>query len=754
MAGLFGSTPKVIPEFTGLQVNTSVQVLPVPIIYGSPRVSINLIYYNGFNSQLVSQGGGKGIVSGGKGAKNVEYFATTIMAIGEGPIGPVKIIYQDQNVWTPANYPTNGAYYYSGTSTQTPWSYVATKWPADERPYKDTAYYAFSNAQLDASATVPQINLVLAGHLTGTSPLNHSVIHVTTGQYKPDGSPMSYIGDIDLGNADADPAQVIYDFLTNQTYGALFPSQYIDTATLFSSSNAYLSNVGDNAVSTFCQAVGLAWSLVLNNVESGNSILDKWCKNMNVAPVWNGAVLRFVPYWDRYSGLNPNWDATNGIAKKYYQPKLTPIVTITLDQILESENKEEDPISFTRKDPMEVYNTIRADYRDRTNFFNDVPTEVKDEVHIELYGPRVDNISSATEYSLKTYADVVATMALRRNISIMRTFTWKLSPLWGWLEPMNVVNIPDPANYNNFIAVRIVSTDDDEEENVTVTAEELAIGSQSPTVIPTATTSPPTQGPLNVPASTAYPPVMFTVPDAMLAATGFVFPQFLLGASGGNGPGYEGVLDPNWGGAYVWASLNGVDYQLIGNITGPSTIGSLVTAIGGYVGPNPDPSGTIVVNLGESDGVLSSVTPVAAAAGHSICALQDASGFEIFAYTIATLTGPYTYTLSGLYRGMYGTPSRHFGVGSNFLYVGDTANVMEVDLPPGYIGVNFWVKLQTFNTMGNYFEDLSDCVAYEATVGSSTPSGPTAPPMQMATYRRQTRGSSITRAGLRSRMKK
>ena len=65
MANLFSGAPKVIPEFTGLQVNTSVQVLPIPIIYGTPRTSVNLLYYNGFQVKQVSQGGGKGILSGG-----------------------------------------------------------------------------------------------------------------------------------------------------------------------------------------------------------------------------------------------------------------------------------------------------------------------------------------------------------------------------------------------------------------------------------------------------------------------------------------------------------------------------------------------------------------------------------------------------------------------------------------------------------------------------------------------------------------
>ena len=742
MGSLFGSQPKVIPEFTGLQVNTSVQVLPIPIIYGSPRVSINLIYYNGFNSQLVSTGGGKGVLSGGKGQKQVEYFATILMAIGEGPIANVKIIYQDQNVWTPATYPTNGSEFFDGDPGQPPWSYIVDNWPIDARGYTWTSYYAFSNAQLDASATVPQINLVLEGFFTGSSPLNYSTVEITTGQYDPNGNPVSFIGDILLGNADADPAECIIDFLTSPIHGATFPAQFLDIASLRTSPDGFNPDVGDAALSTYCQAVGLAWSCVLNNVESANSILERWCKNLNVAPLWNGATLRFIPYWDQFASGNPGWSDNTStyypdpIPMKYFSPYITPVVTITADQILQSENKDEDPITFSRKDPQEVYNTVRLDFSDRTNFFNDNACEVKDEAHIELYGPRIDNIGTGDEFSLLTYANMSATMQLRRNIAIMLTYTWKMGPLWGWLDPMTIVAIPDPTNYSSYITVRVISVEDDEDENVTITAEEFPIGAQSPSTIPASTTTPPNQGALNVPSSPTYPPVMFFPTTDMLTATGFAVPQWILGAVGGGEGAYAGVLDPNWGGCNIWVSLDNVNYQLIGTLTGPSTVGSLSQNVAGYGGVNPDNTDAIYVDVNQSNGVLATVSDAAAAAGHSICIMQDVSGFEIFAYTTATLIGPFTYQLTGLYRGLYGTTSRLFGSGSQFLYVGSTANIFEIALPPGYIGMNFWVKPQAFNSLRNYVQELSDTAAYEMNAYGPTPPPLIPPPMRMPLVRR------------------
>ena len=74
--------------YTGLQVQTAVQALPIPIIYGSPRVPINIIYANNFQAipEKSGKGGGKGLLSGGKGGGNYSYRCDLILAVGEGPL--------------------------------------------------------------------------------------------------------------------------------------------------------------------------------------------------------------------------------------------------------------------------------------------------------------------------------------------------------------------------------------------------------------------------------------------------------------------------------------------------------------------------------------------------------------------------------------------------------------------------------------------------------------------------------------------
>src|SRR5262249_35001514 len=153
--------------------------------------------------------------------------------------------------------------------------------PSDALTYPKLAYVGFPDYPLDSSGTLPQLNFVVKGPFQGTSPLNADNV--------------KFLGPMVC--QDADPAEVIIDLLTNPTYGANFPAQFLDvTGSMRTGPAGYDSNAGDPNLSTYCQAVGLAYSVVLNNAEATSSILERWCKNLGVAIVWNGQLLKFIPY--------------------------------------------------------------------------------------------------------------------------------------------------------------------------------------------------------------------------------------------------------------------------------------------------------------------------------------------------------------------------------------------------------------------------------------------------------------------------
>jgi len=696
-----GGRKITVPQVTGLQIQTSVNALPIPIVYGSPRVPMNLIYSNGFRAVAQKASGGKGIASGGKGGQTTgyKYYATFLGALCEGIISQILVIFDDQQNYTPTTMPPGKVFFqFVGSPTQTPWSYIVSRWPGDALAYKDTAYLGFQDYPLDSSGTIPQLNFVPSGWLAATSPLNLTVLPITLVQV--------------LG--DADPAEVIIDFLTNEVYGAGFPFNSIAiNETLRTSAAGYNPAIGDSKVSTFCQAVGLAWSVVLNNSEPASSILDRWCKNIGVAPVWNGSQLKFIPYWDFQASGNPGYAGApyTAIPLKYYQPDTTVVASFGEQDFL-SLGQGEDPVTIERVDPADVKNVVRIDFRDRFNMFNDVPVELMDENQVELYGRRVDKMATADEFTLAAYANVSAQIQLQRNISVRNTVTFKLDPRWAILDPMDGIELKLPSMGLPSYICRIRSIEEDDKGALTIIAEEWPIGSAASIQFEAQQNAPATFAVTNATPPAVNTPIIFEPTAEMMAAQGISSPVIMVGISGGPG----GVFSPDWGGCIVNVSTDGVTYVELGQQVGPSRHGVTTASLGAYAGINPDNGHTLSVDLSESQGTLESVSTFDAMSGLSLCCVShgDDGDFELLGYTTATLTGPNQYDLTGLYRGLYGTvgncskPS-----GSQFCRVDQ--NVFAEALQTAMVGVPLFVKFQSFNTYALEVQDISTCTVYNYT---------------------------------------
>ena len=122
MSGLFGggSQPTTTPDYTGLQIQTAVNTLPMLIIWGMSKLAPNIVWYNDFQTYAAGGGGGGkgGVVGGGKyggSSSNTTYSASMIMALGEGPIGGINQIWKNQSVYTMAGL---GLSLFPGTTPQ------------------------------------------------------------------------------------------------------------------------------------------------------------------------------------------------------------------------------------------------------------------------------------------------------------------------------------------------------------------------------------------------------------------------------------------------------------------------------------------------------------------------------------------------------------------------------------------------------------------------------------------------------------
>ncbi len=693
------------PNYTQLDVQTSATGLPIPLIYGAQKVSGNLLWYGDFAKHPVGgKGGGKG--GGGKGNGQSTYSASVIIGLGEGVVTPAvanlilttygiqssgvnSALYQDlvtaygqatlygttpstagsgtlwvnQGVTTLANF---GAALIEGATGQAPWPYMASVHPDQAMNYPGTAYMAIANLDLGYSPNLPTLWLECFGNLNSTCT---------------------------AGTPDADPAQMIYDFLTNATYGAGFPKSRIDLKSLVLAQNSYQKYVG---------ALGIGFSVFMNQRRPAIAWLKEWLEATNTAAFWSDGQLKFVPYGDvPLSGY--------GVS---YTPDAAIKASLTDDDFVA--NGQGDYLTITRSDPLDAFNDWKIEIKDRAYDYNANTIETKDQASIDALG-RI--LPSGVRLAPPITAHFIANSSMatqclelikNRQLYIRNQYTFSVSWENVLIEPMDLVSLTSANMGLEAKLVRVQSIEEQTDGTLKVSAEEYLPGVGWSVAYPQQVSSGYLPNALIAPGS-INAPVIFEPPAVLCGAAG---PQIWMVASG---------PAATWGGCAVWVSTDGASYAKIGTISGQGPQGVLTATLAAYSGTNPDNTDILAVDLTESAGVLQPVPAGGAAQGLSLCYVDG----ELLAYQNEVLTTANNYNLTGLYRGLYGgAPSAH-GTGTQFALLAN-ANVFKFTLPTNtsLIGQTVYFKFQSFNLYGAAPQDISTCTAFPYTVtglGSQVP---------------------------------
>ena len=390
-----------------------------------------------------------------------------------------------------------------------------------------------------------------------------------------------------------------------------------------------------------------------------------------------------------------------------YTPNLTPVYALTDLDFIDAKG-DKDPVEASRLDPFSLPTILRVECLSRDNQYGSTPVEARDQSQIELYGPRAATSVQAHEICDELIvAPIVAQTMLQRQLYVRTRFSFKLSWEYCLLDPMDIVTLTDANLGLSAYPVRIVSLEEDDKGVLTVMAEELAPGVSTPGANPTngAVSFQPNQG---AAASAVNPPLIFEPPPALTGNAA----QVWVGASGGAG----GVADPNWGGAFVWASVDNATYSQIGTISQPLRQGVLTAPLA--LASGWDTSDVLAVNLAQSGATLSGTSAASAQAGATLSLIDG----ELIAYQNATLTGANAYNLTGLQRGLSGTSASAHASGAAFARL-DGA-VVQYALPANWVGVPLYFKFQSFNVFGAGVQDLSTCAVYAYTPTGTGALGP------------------------------
>lgn len=669
--GIFGGASGVKqakpPVYTCLQVQTSAQGLPIPIIWGTNRISGNVIDYFNFQKHDASKGTGKGGKNG-----NYTYTASVMLALCEGSSSGYDITLG--RMWAGTSETDLAGYgggIFPGNSTQAAWATAAHNPPGHTLAYAYTCYYAHADLDLGSSASVPNINFELFSTFN-----NYNV---------PSGTPDANMGDI------------VPDFICNPRYTLSFDPRLLEG---FNEGGLLGSNT---SLLVYHYCAGLYYSPILKDAEQVQSILQRWATVGNFWIFWSGTALKCIPLGDtELSAIGPHGQTIT------YTPNLTPVYDLGPDDFITStknSNKNDSPVTVTRKDPADGFNQVQLNCSIRdTNggianspAYQDTPYRWQDGPSIDHVGVQAPNVISSTEICLDSVAANVVALIGQRAQYIRNNYKFKLPYTFVLLEPGDIVTLTEPNIGLDHFAVRITAVEEDDKGDLTFNSEEFpgSVGTANIQEFEPALG----QAPYNVlvdPGSVNTP--AFVQPD--LSLTGGV-PQLWIALSAG----------AYCGGCAVYVSYDNVTYTLVGEQTSPSLQGVLTASLPFVTGL--DTTSTLAIDLTESLGVIpASATDADADAYRTLCLIDD----ELISYGSVIPTGDYTANLTYLRRGLYGTTATAHAAGAPFSRIDSTVVFVDT-LASSNIGATLYFKFPTVNLFGNSAQSLADATAYSFTPG-------------------------------------
>jgi len=467
---------------------------------------------------------------------------------------------------------------------------------------------------------------------------------------------------------DANPKDVVVDFLTNPKNGSGFPAAQIGDLTAFVD---------------YCRASGSFVSPKLDAQESARTFLERLAVIGFSGLVFSEGVLKIVPYCDtEITGF--------GVT---FTPDVSAVYPLTDDNFIR--DGDNDPVRVKRVSPGAAYNAVKIEFENRLNQYAVETVEVRDEASIKLSSYRPKEVLRLHEIKDPAIAKWVATLILWREQGIRNTYSFRLPAGYLLLEPMDLLTLTESTGTPLVdVPVRITEIEEGQDGIFDIIAEDFPIGSaigvRYPNQVISAYAANFNESPGDVNA-----PVLFVGP--YLLSIGEL--QLWMAVSGG----------AEFGGCEIWGSYDEANgpYAQLGVMPGKSTTGLLTSAL--PIVADPDTTTVLGVDLTESAGVLASVTAGQAANGDSSLCY---AGGELFSFTDVAETAQNKYNLTNLRRGLYGTPVSSVAIGGRFVFVSGV--MFKFPFPPEFTAARtLYLKFLAFNTFGVGIQSLDDVSEYE-----------------------------------------
>ncbi|MCY6388405.1 phage tail protein, partial [Acinetobacter baumannii] len=429
---------------------------------------------------------------------------------------------------------------------------------------------------------------------------------------------------------------------------------------------------------TYCRAANLLISPAFTEQRPAYETINEIVEAVNCAVVPSPDGLKIRSFGD--SAITGN-----GVT---FTPDLTPVYHLTDDDFI----GDDEPVRVRRSRDTDAYNHVQIEYINRYNQYNTETTEAKDQANIEMFGLRTEDPVECHYFCEPKIARHAAQLRLQRLLYVRNEYEFNLGWKYCRLEPMDILTLTESGLGLDKFPVRITRIEEDESGMLTVTAEELSIGSRS-AIEYDSQASNGYQGGNEEPGNVNAPSI-FEPPLDLTDGKN----QVWVAVSGG----------ANWGGCNVWVSLDNTTYEMIGTIYGSARYGQLVTTI------DADDT-TLQVELNTASQIFSG-TLEDAQADQTLCKVGD----EYFNYQVATLNGSGLYTLSDVLRGRFDDAQSH-NAGEPFVRL-DKA-IFKYPYNEGLVEKQIFLKFTSFNGLERKEQTLDEVTAYSYTLSGGRPAG-------------------------------
>ncbi|WP_119025112.1 phage tail protein [Acinetobacter soli] len=644
MGGIFGSTTISTSDnrINSMRVQQSAYGLCQPLVYGKNRLAANMFWYGDFSSTAHTTT----TKSGGKGGKTktsnttYTYSASLMLGLCETKIRDIGNIWRDKEQIVPKTEggvqlkPIDqlGFELFDGDQNQV-WGYLASMHPDQAVHYPFLGYIACANYDLGGSASLSNHNFEVISDITFSD-----TIH------------------------DANPADVVEDLISHPRYGA--------------APNLNMADLSE--FRCYCTATGLFISPALTEQRAAHEIIHEIVEAVNCAIVPSPDGLKIRSYGDT---------AVSGSGVTF-TPDLTPAYHLTDDDFI----GDDQPVRVKRSRDTDAFNHCQIEYVNRFNQYNTETVEAKDQANIEMFGLRTQDPVKYDFFCEPKIARHAVQLLLQRKLYVRNEYEFDLGWKYCRLEPMDIVTLTDESLGLDRFPVRITRIEEDQDGLLTVTAEELALGSRSAVEYDLQASNGYQGG--NEEPGNVNAPVIFEPPLDLTDGKN----QVWVAASGGS----------NWGGCNVWASLDNTTYEMIGTIYGSARYGTLISAINAS-------TSSMQVQLNTSSQIFSG-TSEDAQVNTTLCRVGD----EYVSYVDATLNGSGLYTLGGVLRGRFDDALAH-NAGESFVRI-DKA-IFQHEFNSNLIDKTIYLKFTSFNGLQQKEQTLDEVTAYSHTLNGGRPSG-------------------------------